>query len=291
MQYYKSSYSFAFVLRPTVHLISPFGLVCGAYTSASLPVFFRPLCQLKSATNNGLAGAQDEYIYQRDEIHTNFKVVLVRQRVLDRLKQGLTSQDLLRHLVHSVLDTGRVVLGKGLKGDIPGRRPGRIELRHSSAHLFQPVEAAPLPAGVDVGAENTVPCLREGGVLVAQEAPELRVGALQNGQLGQRRSDVHALALDDIDLHVAGFLAIPEEGVRVRLAVDGHTGPTVGDDVDMGGVDVVVLGDEVGSKNGTKELGRSDGVLLGSDVDGVLDGVGCDNHAVVGLGVAVVNEG
>lgn len=217
--------------------------------------------------------------------------MLVRQRVLDRLEQGLTSQDLLRHLVHSVLHTSRVVLGKGLKGDVPGRRPGRIEMRHSSAHLVQPAEPAPLPAGVDIGAENTIPCLREGGVLVAQEAPELRVGALQHSQLGQRRRDVNTLALDDIDLHVAGFLAIPEEGVRVRLAVDGHTGPAVGDDVDMGGVDVVVLGDEVASKNGAEELGGSDGILLGGDVDGVLDGVGCDNDAVVGLGVAIGNDG
>ena len=34
--------------RETVHWISPFGVDCGAYTSASLPVFLRPLCQLRS---------------------------------------------------------------------------------------------------------------------------------------------------------------------------------------------------------------------------------------------------
>ena len=33
----------------TVHSISPLGSDCGAYTSQSLPVFLRPLCQLISA--------------------------------------------------------------------------------------------------------------------------------------------------------------------------------------------------------------------------------------------------
>lgn len=46
-------YSLAFWLeRATVHLIRPFGFVCGTYTSASLPVFLSPLCQLKSITES-----------------------------------------------------------------------------------------------------------------------------------------------------------------------------------------------------------------------------------------------
>ena len=218
--------------------------------------------------------------------HTNFKVMLVGKRVLDRLEQGLVSQDLLRHLVHRVLHTGRVILGEGLEGDIPGRGPGSVELGHSSAHLVQPAEPAPLPAGVDVGAENAIPRLGESGVLVTHEAPELGVSALQHGQLGQRRGDVNALALNDVDLDVAGLLAIAEEGVRVWLAVDGQASPAVGDDVDVGGVDVVVFGDEVVPEDGAEEFGGSDGVLLGGDVNGVFDGVGCDDNAVIGRGVA-----
>lgn len=34
--------------RATSHLMRPLGPDCGAYTSASLPVFLRPLCQLRS---------------------------------------------------------------------------------------------------------------------------------------------------------------------------------------------------------------------------------------------------
>jgi len=42
-------YNLAFPpLRTTVHWMRPLGLDWGAYTSASLPVFLRPLCQLKS---------------------------------------------------------------------------------------------------------------------------------------------------------------------------------------------------------------------------------------------------
>lgn len=49
---YIYSHSFGVVLPSflvTVHWIRPLGSLCGAYTSASLPVFLRPLNQLKSA--------------------------------------------------------------------------------------------------------------------------------------------------------------------------------------------------------------------------------------------------
>lgn len=47
----KSIHSLAFwPARPTVHLIRPLGLDWGAYTSASLPVFLIPLCQLRSTS-------------------------------------------------------------------------------------------------------------------------------------------------------------------------------------------------------------------------------------------------
>lgn len=48
----------------------------------------------------------------------------------------------------------------------------------------------------------------------------------------------------------------------MRLAVDGHSGPSVHDDVDMGGVDVLVGFDEMVADYGGEELGRSDRVLL-----------------------------
>lgn len=213
--------------------------------------------------------------------------MLVGQRVLNRLNQRLSSQDLVRHLVHGVLDTGAVILREGLEGDIPGGLPGDIELGRKRAHLVQAAEVFPVPVSGDIGAENAIPSLLELGVLVTDEAPELGVGALEHGQAVDGGLDVDALALDNVDLDGAGLVAVLVERVRVRLAVEVHAGPAVGDDLGLRGVNVVVAGDEVGAQDGAEQLGRSDWVLLGEDVDGLLDGVGRDNHAVVGLGVAV----
>lgn len=49
----QDSHSFAVEGLTTVHLMSPFGPDWGAYTSASSPVFLRPLCHFKSASGVG----------------------------------------------------------------------------------------------------------------------------------------------------------------------------------------------------------------------------------------------
>lgn len=211
----------------------------------------------------------------------------VGQRILDSLEQRHSSQDLLTHLVHGSLHTGRVILSKGLEGDVPGSLPGIVELVSIGLDVVQAAEAAPVPSSSDLGAQNTVPGLLEGGELVADEAPELGAGALEDGQAVNGGADVDALALDHVDLDVAGLGAVLDEGVGVGLAVDVHAHPAVGDDVDVGGVDVRVFLDEVGAEDGAEQLGRSHGLLLGSDVDGVLDGIGGDDDAVVGPGVAI----
>ena len=100
-----------------------------------------------------------------------------------------------------------------------------------------------------------------------------------------RRSDLNALALGNVNLNVAGFSPVAQEGVRVRFAVDSHAGPAVGDDVDMGGVDVAVFLDEVRSDDRSKDFGGCDGVLFGEDEDCVFDGVCGNDDAVVGFGV------
>lgn len=50
---------------------------------------------------------------------------------------------------------------------------------------------------------------------------------------------------------------------------------------------MLVAGDEVGAQDRAEELGGSHRVLFSEDEGGVFDGVGCDDDAVVGLGVAV----
>lgn len=212
----------------------------------------------------------------------------VGQGILDSIKQRNSSQNQLTHLVHGSLHTSRVILRKGLEGSVTGGLPSIVKLLHVGLDLVQATEAAPLPVGINLGAENTVPGLLESGELVTDEAPELGAGALEDGQAVDGGVDLDALALDHVDLDVAGLGAVLDEGVGVGLAVDVHAHPAVGDDADVGGVDVGVLLDEVCAEDGAEQLGGSHGLLLGGDVDGVLDGVGGDDNAVVGLGVAAV---
>ena len=225
---------------------------------------------------------------KRTERLTNFKVVLIGQRVVHRLNQRLESQDLIRHFVHGILHTGAVVVDKSVEGNIASSGPGSVKPVHVGLHIGQAAgETLPLPIGSNVGAEDPIPRLRKSGELIADEAVELRLGALEDGQAVDSGVDVDALALDDVGGHGAGFLAVAVERVRVRLAVDDKPGPPVSDNVDVRDVDVSVGLDEVGSNNGSEEFRRRDRVLLGKDVDGVLHGIGGHNDTVVGLGVAV----
>ena len=179
-------------------------------------------------------------------------------------------------------------MGKSRKGNVASSCPGCIELVDVGLDIGQATdETLVLPAGRDVGTEYTVPRLGQSGVLVTNEAPELRVGALEHGQTVDGRVDVDALALNDVGINDPGLLAVAVERVRVRLAIDDETGPAVRDHVDVRKVDVAVGLDEVGSEDGSEQLGRSHWVLLGEDVDGVLDGIGSHDDAVIGFGVAI----
>jgi hypothetical protein len=239
----ESIHSLAFwPARPTVHLIRPLGLDWGAYTSASLPVFLIPLCQLRSKT--AIISPNPRFIGEKVK-HTNFKEVNIRQRILNSIQQRYSSKNLLSHLVHRSLDRGTVILSKGLEGNSAGCLPSSIELLKVRLDLGEASEAAPLPIRRNIGAEETVPGLLEGSVLVADETPELGTGALQHGQALDRRVDVDTLALNNVDLHVASLGTGLDKRVRVRLAVNVQAHPTVGHDIDMSRVDVAVLLDEV----------------------------------------------
>lgn len=48
----------------------------------------------------------------------DFEIVFVGQRVVDCLEERLSSQDLLAHLVHGVLDTGTLLKRKEAEGDV-----------------------------------------------------------------------------------------------------------------------------------------------------------------------------
>lgn len=189
--------------------------------------------------------------------------MLVRQRVVHGFNQRLMRQDLFAHFIHGGLDTGAVILRKGLEGDIPRRLPGIIEFGHIPADLVKGREPLPGPRRLDVCAKNPVPHFGEGGILVAHEAPELRARALQDTELVDGRLDVNTRALGDIHLDVAGFFTVADERVRVRFPVDVQPGPAVGDDASVRNMDVLILVDEVGADDGSEELRGCHRMLLG----------------------------
>lgn len=67
----------------------------------------------------------------------------------------------------------------------------------------------------------------------------------------------------------------------MRLATYSQSGPSVGDNLDRGGMDVLVFLNEMGSNDCSEKLGRRDRVLFGHDIDGVLHGVCRYDNAVV----------
>lgn len=58
------------------------------------------------------------------------------------------------------------------------------------------------------------------------------------------------------------------------------------DNLNPGGVDVLVLLDEMGRNNCSEKLGRRDRMLLGHDIDGVFHGVCGYDNAVVCFGIS-----
>ena len=59
----------------------------------------------------------------------------------------------------------------------------------------------------------------------------------------------------------------------------------MGDDLDVCSRYMFICLYEMVGHNGGKKLRRGDGMLLRHEIDGVLDGVGCDDSAVISFGV------
>ena len=112
---------------------------------------------------------------------TNFEVVLVWQSVVDCVDLGHSSENGVGHLVHGSLNTSAVVLGEDLHCDVPGSLPSTIEV--NGLDLLKCLEELPLPASLDLCAENAVPGLGQACVLIAVEAVESRAGALEYEKL------------------------------------------------------------------------------------------------------------
>lgn len=58
------------------------------------------------------------------------------------------------------------------------------------------------------------------------------------------------------------------------------------DDFDIGCGKMRIGIDKVSSENASKELGWSDWMFLGFDVDCILHGIGCNHNTVIGFGIS-----
>lgn len=211
--------------------------------------------------------------------------MLVGQRVEDVLDLGDNIQDVFGHVVHGSLDGGAVLGSEAAERDFTGGLPGLAELVAHGLDSSEAGEGLPLPSSVDVGGQDTVPGLGERGVLVADEVVEAGTGALEDGQVLDAALDGDAFLAGDAGAGEAGLVAVLDEAVRVRLAVELDAVPAVRRDVNVGDVDVRVLLDKVVAESRGELLGRVDGVLLGEQEDGVLHRVRSYDDAVVGLRV------
>jgi hypothetical protein len=280
MQYADLPYNFDLVpLRVTVHSMRPLGSDWGANTVASLPKFWIPLCHERSVGYVSDVSVNQVYLNKL----TNLKVVLVGQRIVDSLNLGNSGKNLVAHLVHGSLNTGAVVLGEDLHCDIPRCLPRSIEVNAFS--LGRILEQLPFPTGLDVSAQNTVPRLRKLGVFVTVETVEGRSSALEHQQLLNLGTNRDALALSCDRLDNAKLLTVTVERVWVWLAIDVDAGPSVLDDLDVGGMDMWVCRNEVVTDNGSELLRRINWMLLGKNIGGLLLGVGCNDNRVICLGV------
>ena len=173
------------------------------------------------------------------------------------------------HLVDGLLQRERVHLREGVEHDRADPVVGRVPVLRVGL---------PAPPRGDLGRQDAVGRLGEGGVAVAREAVELRPGRLEHHQVAQPGQHERPF-LEAVDHRRPRLLPAPGErelvrrdavpGVRLRL----HHRP--GDPR---------LGRPVGGQVEQERLRRGDAELLGLRVDHVLLGVGGVHVHVVALG-------
>lgn len=178
---------------------------------------------------------------------TNFKVMFVGQRVIHCLHHRHSRKNLFAHLVHGILHAGAVILGKRLNGDLSRTVPSVVKLWDSILDVLEVRERFPCPTTVDRGTEDAVADFRQSGVFISDEAMESRAGALEYQEACNGGANVDTFALGCHSFDVPGVRSVSEEGMRMGLAVDRHPRPLVHDDLDLGGMNVLVGIDEVGS--------------------------------------------
>lgn len=131
-------------------------------------------CALNETVGVGLRGINGRVLASVFEAlvpaQVNLKVVFVGKRVVNGFYQRNCGEDLIAHLVHSVLYAGAAVRREGLEGNIPCSLPRPIKVHVFG--LFHSLECLPQPASLHFSAEDAVPGLRELSILIAVETME-----------------------------------------------------------------------------------------------------------------------
>lgn len=200
-----------------------------------------------------------------------------------------SGQDVFRHVVHGSLDTGAVFFSKATKSNVAGRSPGIAKLRSGALYGIKIGKLLPFPHRIDICRQNTIPSLRERGVLVADEAVKGGSCALQDCQPLDTALDSDAVLAGNARLGDTGLVSILDKAVRVILAIKSDAVPAMRGHVNVGNVNVWVGLDKVVAEDRGELLRRIDGVLLGEDENGVLHGIRGYNNVVVGAGVGCLN--
>lgn len=226
-------------------------------------------------------------------VQVNGKEVAVGKSVGDTVQPLPVLNRLGSHLVESGLDRGRLVLGKGLAGDITDRVVDVVEGDLSQGGgqvLGRDGGNVELPVGINTGREDTVLGLGEGGVLITDKVLEGGAGGLEDQEAGNGRLQLNRAAAVgatlDKDVGLAGLVTITPEGVGMGLAIDDHAGPAVADDGNVSTLNPGIGVHEVVGELGSEEFESVDDLGgLGEDVASILHRVGGDDSLVGGLGV------
>lgn len=219
---------------------------------------------------------------------TDLKVVLVGERVAGRLDLWNSLEYQLAHFVHGILHRRTLILRECLHGNVSSILPRLVELGNASLNCRRVGELLPRPAAVDIRRQDTIPCLRERSELVADIAMEGGPCALQHRQPNNGTLDTDAIPPGD-NFDISRLLSIAVEAMGMGLPVYGHARPAMDGDLDTRRVYVRVGIEEMLAKDASIQLWRVYRVLLGLDVDGVLDRVRGNDNAVVGACVSVTS--
>jgi len=106
-----------------------------------------------------------------------FNVVLVREKVSDGVKERSLFENALGNVVHGGLDRGRVLKCKGLEGNVASLLVCAIKLTLFAKLIDSLVSGNlardPSPLSIDIGRENTIMSLFQGGKIADVVSVEL----------------------------------------------------------------------------------------------------------------------